>query len=170
MYRIANLQDVSAISKILIDSWRVTYKELITVELLDLLTYEWAEKHLAGYLVKEEHGAFVAINDNGDITAFVTYMPYADIPNCILLDSLHVTSTCQGKGVGKALISIVGQHAYSQGFNKMVLTLIIGNTRAENIYTYLGAKHLKDFTDYLEGYPADARMLIWDDVSIFTRN
>ena len=168
MFRNYTKEDIPAIARIFTDSWRTTYKELLPVELLDSMDYTWSEKYFTDYLKEAGHGAFVSVDDDNQVTGFVTYMPYTEkIPDSLLLDSLHISPLHRGKGIGKKLIYMVGVYAWEQGFQKMVLSLVIGNDRAENIYKHLGAKHLIDYIDYMAEVPYHSRALIWEDVSVF---
>lgn len=75
------------------------------------------------------------------------------------------------KGSGRKLIERCGQHAYENGFPKMVIDIVTGNERAEGVYTHLGAEYYKDFTEYFaDGMPSQSKMFIWKDTSIFKKH
>lgn len=158
--------DINDIAEIYTDNWKSTYKDILPDSFLQSMTYEHSREKWFSYIQKEKQGAFVALDDN-NIIGFSAYKPYEDIEKCLLLDSLHVKHSTQGSGMGRKLIFTIGKYAYDNGYEKMSICIVKGNDRAEGIYTHLGAKHFKDFTDDFEGTPSNSAVLVWDDLSIF---
>ncbi len=159
--------DIQEIAKIYTDNWKITYQGILSEAFLESLTYEHSAEKWLAYIHIERQGAFVAIDDNDRIIGFSAYKPYDDINKCLLLDSLHILQTVQGHGIGKKMIFATGEYAYNSGYEKMSICIVKGNDRAEGIYTHLGAKHYKDFTDDFEGTPSNSAVLLWNDLKIF---
>jgi L-amino acid N-acyltransferase YncA len=159
--------DVPAIADIYNNNWETTYRNLLPDSFLDGMTREHSIDKWLKHIRTSSHGGFVALNENNQVIGFSAYKPYPDLENCILLDSLHITASAQGKGIGKALILAIGKYAFTSGYKKMAICIIKGNDRAEGIYTHLGARFYKDFIDSFEGTPSNSTLLVWDDLSIF---
>jgi L-amino acid N-acyltransferase YncA len=160
-------RDVPAIADIYNKNWKITYRNLLPDSFLDGMTLEHSTDKWLKYIHTSFHGGFVALDENNQVIGFSAYKPYLDLESCILLDSLHITASAQGKGIGKALILAIGEHAYKNEYKKMAICIVKGNDRAEGIYTHLGAKFYKDFIDNFEGTPSNSTLLLWDDLSIF---
>lgn len=158
--------DLQSVAKIYTDNWKTTYKGIIANSYLEGMSYEHSKEKWSSYIQTNKQGAFVAIDEFDKIIGFAAYMPDNELEKCLLLDSLHVLQSEQGRGIGKELIFRIGKYAYNNGYEKMSIYIAKGNDRAERIYTHLGAKPYKDFIAYFEE-PSDTLALKWDDLSIF---
>ncbi len=159
--------NIDDIAKIYTDNWKATYQGILPDSFLKGLTYEHSKKKWLSYIHKDKQGAFVAVAENDMIVGFAAYKPYEDLKQCLLLDSLHVLQSVQGSGIGKNLIFTIGKYAYNNGYEKMSICIVKGNDRAEEIYTFLGAKPYKDFIDDFEGTPSNSSVLLWNDLNMF---
>ena len=88
--------------------------------------------------------------------------PFPERENSALLDSLHVAPEAQGGGWGRRLISRVARWARESGFQELVIFVVQGNRRAEQLYRGMGAKELYFFHDPVDGAPSWA--LAWEDL------
>jgi len=159
--------DIQAIAKIYTDNWKTTYQDILSDSFLESMTYEHSKEKWLSYIHTDKQGAFIAVDKDDMIIGFAAYKPYDDLKKCLLLDSLHILQSVQGGGIGKKLIFTIGKYAYNNGYEKMSICIVKGNDRAEEIYTYLGAKHYKDFIDDFEGTPSNSSVLLWDDLNMF---
>ncbi|MBK5251827.1 MAG: GNAT family N-acetyltransferase [Peptostreptococcaceae bacterium] len=159
--------DVPAIADIYNENWKITYRNLLPDSFLNGMTHEHSRDKWLKYLHTISHGGFVALDEKNQVIGFSAYKPYTDLENCILLDSLHIKKSAQGKGIGKALVLKIGEYACKSEYKKMAICIVKGNDRAERIYTHLGARFYKDFIDSFEGTPSNSTLLVWDDLSIF---
>lgn len=159
--------NIQAIAKIYTENWKTTYQGILPDSFLKSITYEHSKEKWLSYIHTDKQGAFVAVDENDMIIGFAAYKPYDDLKKCLLLDSLHILQSVQGGGIGKQLIFTIGKYAYNNGYEKMSICIVKGNDRAERIYTYLGAKHYKDFIDDFEGTPSNSSVLLWDDLNMF---
>lgn len=159
--------DVKSIAKIYTDNWKKTYQNILPDSFLKNMTYEHSKEKWLSYINTNKQGAFVAIDENDMLVGFAAYKPYNDLNKCLLLDSLHILQSVQSGGIGKKLIFTIGKYAHSNGYEKMAICIVKGNDRAEGIYTYLGAKHYKDFIDDFEGTSSNSSVLLWDDLNMF---
>lgn len=161
--------DINDISKIYTDSWKTTYKNILPESLLKNMSYESSKEKWLSYINIKNHGGFVAL-DNNKIVGFAMYKPENNLYKCLLLDSLHVIKSAQGKGIGKKLIFTIGKYAYDNKYEKMYIYIVKGNEKAEKIYNYLGARHYKDFIDNFDGSLSNSSILLWDNLNIFLNN
>lgn len=159
--------DVQAIAEIYTDNWKTTYLNILPDFFLKSITYEKSKEKWLSYIHTDKQGAFVVLDENDKIIGFSAYKPYYDLEKCLLLDSLHIIQSIQGGGIGKKLIFTIGKYAYHSGYEKMSICIVKGNNRAEEIYSYLGAKYYKDFIDDFEGTPSNSSVLLWDNLNMF---
>lgn len=100
---------------------------------------------------------------------YVRGLPSPDVLGAFWLESLYLTEAARDKGLGRKLIFYMGDQVRRQGYNQMVIDVFAGNDRAEEIYRHLGAKQINDnFTEDINLFPVHAKLLLWDDLSIFT--
>ena len=159
--------DIPAIAKLYTDNWKATDQGLLSAAFLAGMTYEHSAEKWLAYIHTERQGIFVAVDEQDRVMGFAAHKPYAELANCLLLDSLHISPSVQGGGIGKQLIFTVGKYAADNHAEKMAICIVKGNDRAENIYTHLGARHYKDFIDDFEGTPSHSAVLLWEDLQRF---
>jgi GNAT superfamily N-acetyltransferase len=102
---------------------------------------------------------------------YVRGLPSPDVLGAFWLESLYLTEAARGKGLGRKLIFYMGDQVRRQGYNQMVIDVFAGNDRAEEIYRHLGAKLINDnFTEDINLFLVHAKLLLWDNLSIFAEN
>ncbi len=162
--------DIEAVSIIYTINWKSTYKGILPNSFLDEMTYIHSAEKWLTYINTAGKGGFVAVNESSEIIGFAAYKPSNEFNNVLLLDSLHISPTAQGRGIGKKLIFKVGSYALDYGYSKMSICIVKGNDRAEKIYTHLGAKFYKEFIDDFEGTASFSSVLVWHDLTAFKTN
>ena len=136
--RPAREADMGAVGRLYTDSWQRTYRGLIPDWVLDEMTPEKSRDKWTRYREQKENGLFA------------------------LLDSLHVAPEAQGGGWGRRLIARAARWARESGFQELVIFVVQGNRRAEQLYRGMGAKELYFFHDPVDGAPSWA--LAWEDL------
>ena len=159
--RLANQSDIEKIAKLYIKSWQKTYKGLLRQEYLDSLTVENLCKRWGDYILEEKHGIFVAVTEN-QLLGFGAFKPYHRIDDCIYIESLHVDESCQGSGIGSAIIKTIYTVGSDEEYGQMAVCLVKGNDKARELYTKLGAVHYKDKVDDFTGEISYSEILTWD--------
>lgn len=167
--RIANQNDIKLISKLYIDNWQKTYKGLLSKEYLDSLTIDYAIEKWSNYISCKNQIIFVAYEDE-KFLGFTASKIDDEENNCWYLDSLHVTETSRGKGVGTKLIKTVGKHALDNRYKNMSICIVRGNDNAKELYEKLGANHYKDFVDDFGGTKSNSTKLIWNNLNALVDN
>ena len=113
------------------------------------------------YREQKENCLFVLERD-GAVAGLVACRPFPERENSALLDSLHVAPEAQGSGWGRRLIARAARWARESGFQELVIFVVQGNRRAEQLYRGMGAKELYFFHDPVDGAPSWA--LAWEDL------
>lgn len=164
--REANTEDIEPIASLYVMNWKKTYVGLLPNNFLNGLTVNKGIKKWQEYLNKEKNRIFVAY-ENEKILGFSACKEDEELKNCLYLDSLHVSETSRGKGVGTKLINTVGSYAYIKGYEHMSICIVKGNDNAKRIYEKMGAKHYKDFIDYFGDTESNSEKLIWNNLNYF---
>ena len=164
--REANAEDIEPIASLYVMNWKKTYVGLLPDNFLNGLTVNEGIKKWQEYLNNENHRIFVAY-ENEKILGFSACKEDEELKNCLYLDSLHVSETSRGKGVGTKLINTVGSYAYIKGYEHMSICIVKGNDNAKRIYEKMGAKHYKDFIDYFGDTESNSEKLIWNNLNYF---
>lgn len=164
--REANAEDMESIANLYVMNWKKTYIGLLSDNFLNGLTVNDGIKKWQEYLTKEKHRIFIAY-ENEKFLGFSACKEDEELKNCLYLDSLHVSETSRGKGIGTKLINRVGRYAYIKGYENMSICIVKGNNKAKGIYEKMGAKHYKDFIDYFGNTESNSEKLIWDNLNSF---
>lgn len=164
--REANAEDMELIANLYVMNWKKTYVGLLQDNFLNGLTVNDGINKWQEYLTKEKHRIFVAY-ENENFLGFSACKEDEELKNCLYLDSLHVSESSRGKGVGTKLINTVGSYAYIKGYEHMSICIVKGNDKAKRIYEKMGAKHYKDFIDYFGDTESNSEKLIWNNLNCF---
>ena len=164
--REANAEDMELIANLYVMNWKKTYVGLLPDNFLNGLTVNDGINKWQEYLTKEKHRIFVAY-ENENFLGFSACKEDEELKNCLYLDSLHVSESSRGKGVGTKLINKVGSYAYIKGYEHMSICIVKGNDNAKRIYEKMGAKHYKDFIDYFGDTESNSEKLIWNNLNYF---
>ena len=174
--RPATLADAPAFARIHMDSWRSTYRGLVSDDFLDNLRFEdrlarWQQR--LSELSDDGMFAFIVETPNGEAVAFALAGPEGtgnpDYPG--ELWSLHVAQPYQHAGLGRTLISLAAKRLQGMGYNSMLVWVLEGNHPARRFYEKLGGVYLdrriEDFAggsipEVAYGYP-DITALIQEE-------
>lgn len=166
--RLATAADINQIAKLYIKSWRQTYTGLLCQEYLDSLTEEAVSERWCSYIKEPRHGIFVAVHEDQDraeaglrVLGFGAFKPYHRIDDCIYIESLHVDESCQGQGIGSAIIKQIYAIGKEENYGKMAVCLVKGNDKARALYTKLGAVHYRYKVDDFTGEISYSEILTW---------
>lgn len=144
--RDATISDAEGIAKVHVDSWRTTYKNIISDEFLDKLSYEQRTKLWLNNISREDNYVFVAENGKGEIIGFADggkeksgkYPGYeGDVT------SIYILKEYQGFGVGKKLLNQLFEKFSSANINSSIVWVLEDN-HSRIFYEKLGAKLVVD--------------------------
>ena len=128
---------MDAVGRLYTDSWQRTYRGLIPDWVLDEMTPEKSRDKWTRYREQKENCLFVLERD-GAVAGLVACRPFPERENSALLDSLHVAPEAQGSGWGRRLIARAARWARESGFQELVIFVVQGNRRAEQLYRGFG--------------------------------
>jgi ribosomal protein S18 acetylase RimI-like enzyme len=165
--RSANLADAPAIARIHMDSWRTTYRGLVSDEYLASLRLEDRITRWQQRLAQEGMFAYVAeLEPGGEVVGFAFAGPSGsdntDYPG--ELWSLHVAGPYQGTGFGRRLMSVVAKRLQSIGYNSMMLWVLTENTPARRFYEKAGGLLFGDRIEEFAGGRIAEVAYGWPDI------
>lgn len=129
--RKAILQDAGAIAHVQVDTWRSTYRGIMTDEFLSSMSFEQRQRNWeAGFLNPESVTAvFVAEDDQNHVVGFAACGPVRDNQKAFSgeLYAIYVIQSLQGRGVGRRLTLSVAQDLRNRGFDSMLVWVLAEN-------------------------------------------
>lgn len=151
--REATVADAPAFARIHMDSWRNTYRGLVSDEFLDNLKFEdrlkrWQQR--LSELSDTGMFAYLAETATGQAAGFAYAGPegtgHPDYRG--ELWALHIALPYQKMGLGRRLISEVAKRLHDLGYGSMLVWVLAGNP-ARRFYEKLGGVYL---TERLEAF------------------
>src|SRR3990167_11462675 len=150
-YRFAGMQDIPAISTLMIKAYKQTYSVILNYYTDDVLEKlfgkEFRDKTLPGELNDIQYQFILCEKD----TQLAGYAKLEFKENVVYLDKLYFLNEYQGKGYGQQLMKICYQSAYNHGYNEMKLLVWDKNEKAINFYKRSGFKKDKTIPFLLFG-------------------
>jgi GNAT superfamily N-acetyltransferase len=142
--REATHNDVPAIARVHVDTWRTTYQGIVPDEHLANLSYErrangWyqilshaPEDGNVTYIAEEEPGEIVGFA-NGEVERTGDPLYKGE------LTAIYIRQSHQGKGSGRYLVQAVAGRLYLLGINSMMVWVLVDNPACQ-FYSALGGK------------------------------
>lgn len=162
--RKAIIEDASGISRVHVDAWRTTYKNLIPDSFLDQLSYEEREQM---WKVNIPNGnVYVAENTKGKIVGFACggkersgeFAGYDGE-----LYAIYILEKYQGQGIGRKLTEAVKHHLREIGLTSMVILVLEGN-KAYRFYEALGGKKIGILEDTIADKVVNELVYGWAEI------
>jgi L-amino acid N-acyltransferase YncA len=169
MIRTATFHDVKSIAKVHVDSWRTTYKNIVTKEFLASLSYEKREQLWERVLTNGNGGVFVAENSQGEVIGFASggkertekYDQYKGE-----VYAIYILQQYQKKGIGKELLKAVAHYLTSKQLNSM-LVWVVEDNKSCLFYEALGGKKIETMEVEIGGRKLNEVAYGWADLSEF---
>ena len=140
--RDAILADASAIARIHVDSWRVTYRGLMPDDLLAGLSYEGRVRqwNAAVAAANEGHECLIVadVGEDGIVGFAHGGQCRGDWGYDGELFAIYLLETHQGRGLGKALQLAVAERLAAQGRTSMLIWVLDTNAVGRGFYEALG--------------------------------
>lgn len=164
--REAKLTDATGITKVHVDSWRTTYKNIISNGFLQKLSYEQRTNSWIQNLSNQSNYVFVAENNEDEIVGFAVCGKRLcnQIVHSGDLTSIYILDEYQGQGIGKQLMHQLFLQCKKLDFNRVFVEVLEDN-KTRFFYEYYGAKLRK--TEKIKIGGTDLNLLVyeWDCIS-----
>ncbi|KOO44263.1 GNAT family N-acetyltransferase [Priestia koreensis] len=135
-------EDAASIARVHVDSWRTTYKGIVSEDYLNKLSYRKRQEMWEGAIPKGH--VFVAESPDGRVVGFASggkertgKFPLYDGE----MYALYILEDYQGSGTGKKLVYQLAGDLKKAGLHAM-LTLVVENNRARYFYEALGGEKI----------------------------
>jgi ribosomal protein S18 acetylase RimI-like enzyme len=169
LIREATLADARAIARIHIDSWRSTYRGLVSDEFLDNLRLEDRLARWEQLLSSQESGTsgYVAEDAPGQVVGFAYGGPertgHPDYKG--ELWALHVAGPYQRAGLGRRLTSRVAERLNSIGLSSILIWVLKYNHSARRFYERLGGVYVTERLEAFAGGSIEEVAYGWLDIT-----
>ncbi|WP_010099459.1 GNAT family N-acetyltransferase [Ornithinibacillus scapharcae] len=140
--RKASVADARGIAKVQIDSWRTTYRNIVSDEYLNNMNDDDREKRWQTIIPQEN--VYVVENENGQIVGFSgggiertgNYPEYKGE-----LYAIYLLESYQRKGLGRKLVEPVVEMLKEKGIYSMTV-MVLADNPSRYFYEALGAKQI----------------------------
>ena len=132
----ASIKDYDLIHAIAVPSWQHTYSSILSAEQLDyMLTLMYSQDAINEQIAIKGHHFLLAAED-GQYLGFASY-ELNSVYEATKIHKLYVLPQAQGRGVGKALVTVIENAARAHGNDKLLLNVNRYNP-AVNFYLKTG--------------------------------
>jgi len=148
--RRAVLEDLPAMARVHVETWKTAYRGIVPDDRLDRLTAEGDISRGFGSRLREPpegEAHFVAVAESGDIVGFAVGGPNRETDSEFTgeLGALYILKSYQSHGVGTALVREVARHLLSLGKTSMIVWVLEQNPY-RRFYERLGGVPVKKRT------------------------
>ncbi|MFS0691020.1 GNAT family N-acetyltransferase [Sporosarcina sp. 179-K 8C2 HS] len=156
--------DAEGIARVHVDSWRTTYKGIVSESVLQDLSYEQRAENWRRGIGK--NALYVAENERGKIVGFATggkertgkYDADGE------LYAIYLLHEVQGQGIGKKLTESIAQNLKEQGFTSMLVWVLEQNT-SKKFYESLGGQPISEAMIDIGGEEFKEIAYYWDNIN-----
>jgi L-amino acid N-acyltransferase YncA len=165
--REARVEDVPAIAKVHVDSWRTTYRGIVPDAYLDALAYENREQLWNGFFADPEPRGvlYVAENDVGQIVGFASGGPVWETDPVYTgeLYAIYLFKAAQGGGIGRQLIGVVASGLLQRG-HQSILAWVLADNPSCRFYEAVGGKLVQEKLIEIGGVNLREVAFGWSDI------
>lgn len=165
--RAATHNDIPAIAKVNVDTWRTTYRGIVPDEHLANLSYEhrangWDK--IFNHASENGYFTYVAENESGEIIGFASggEERTGDPVYKGDLKAIYILQNQQGKGIGRCLVQTFAKKLHLLGINTMLVWVLVDNPACQ-FYAALGGKLVHEKEIEIGGKPLIAVAYGWMD-------
>jgi GNAT superfamily N-acetyltransferase len=121
--------DIPAIARLLVDTWRSTFRGLLYATFLDKLDYHQQEERHRNMMKNSNCNYYVAVDEHGQLIAFANAGPdrTEHDPLHAELYAIYVSALHQGEGNGRKLVAAVAKHLALQGHSSLRVWVLAVN-------------------------------------------
>lgn len=168
--RPATTNDLEAIARVLVDTWRTTFRGLLSDEFLNGMSYAAQQERHRRTMAKPETAYFVATcEQTGEVIGFVNGGPnrHSEYPCAAELYAIYVRKEFQRRGIGKRLFRALADTLLQSGFTSMLVWVLAGNPNRD-FYERLGGRTIAERPIKLGPNVVEEEALAWSDLESTT--
>ena len=144
--REARPEDAKEIARVMVDTWRATYRGIVADSFLRSLCYEERETRWLE-LLQGIHGTrytYVAEEANGSIVGYISggKERTGDPDYSGELYAIYIDPSFQERGLGRLLVAALAERLLSAGLNNMLVWVIAANP-SRRFYERIGGRYLR---------------------------
>ena len=143
--RPARVSDVDGIARVHVESWRSTYRDIISADYLASLSIDYHAERWLEILRKKnsKNCAFVAEDKSEQIIGFASGGPQRDatIEYEAELYAIYLLESAQRLRLGSDLAQAVAGHFVTDGFKNM-LVWVLENNPSRQFYEFIGGQYI----------------------------
>ncbi|MFJ7511829.1 GNAT family N-acetyltransferase [Peribacillus simplex] len=166
LIREATFADAEGIAIVHVDCWRSTYKDIMSRDFLDNLSYEqrtdlW-KKNISG----DGNYIYVAENNEGKVVGFISggKRETNQVEDSGDLTAIYILENYQRMGIGKKLIKELFLKFEELGF-KTIFVEVLEDNKSRYFYEAFGAELLKTEKIKMAGAELNLLVYVWKDIS-----
>ena len=167
--REATHNDVPAIARVHLDTWRTTYRGIVPDEHLANLSYErrtngWYQ--ILNQAPEDGNFTHVAEQEPDEIVGFANggVERTGDLVYKGELAAIYILQSYQGKGIGRCLVQAIAERLSRSGINSMLVWVLVDNPACQ-FYAALGGKPVHEKGHEIGGKPLIEVAYGWTDTA-----
>lgn len=166
--RRAHESDLEAIARVLVDTWRTTFRRLLSDEFLDGISYAYQRERHLRTMVRPNTAYFVAETaGTGEVIGFANGGPnrHHEYPYAGELYAIYIREEFQRRGVGKRLFCTLAAQLLQSGFTSMLVWVLVSNPN-RGFYERVGGRLTARRPIELGPETVDEDALVWSDLAM----
>ncbi|MDX2211705.1 MAG: GNAT family N-acetyltransferase [Oculatellaceae cyanobacterium bins.114] len=169
MIRPATLDDIPAIARVHVDSWRTTYRGIVPDQYLDQMSYEQSEARWQKWLAIKGnyHHIFVAQDQTGEVIGFANGgAERTQLPTCWgEVYAIYILQAYQRQGYGRQLAGAIASQLKQSGFASTLVWALINNPACK-FYQALGGQPIRQQRINIGGKDLIEIAFGWADIQV----
>lgn len=166
--RQAKTEDAASIAKVHVDSWRTTYKGIVSEKYLASLSYQDRENFWRERLSASDNSCFVLVAEDGEnIIGFAAGGPEGsgDTNFSGELSAIYLLENYQSKGIGSQLFKAVAMRLLQIGIKTMMVWVLAENP-SKRFYESLGGEQIYEKVITIDEVELKEVAYGWKDISL----
>jgi GNAT superfamily N-acetyltransferase len=144
--REARPEDAKQIARVMVDTWRTTYRGIVADSFLQSMCYVQRETRWLELLRGTDGMRFTYVADdvNGSIVGYISggRERTGDRDFSGELYAIYIDPSYQGRGLGRLLVAALAERLLSAGLSEMLVWVIAANS-SRHFYERLGGRYLR---------------------------